>query len=102
MAFGMCTIYNQHLGYTDRDKKCHMCPIRTYLYPLTLKQNTQDSNPNNQEGFSLFKRLFEEPLDSYMSVTMKSFHERENQDKKRVFKGFKEDEDFMLMKLQSS
>lgn len=79
-----------------------MCPIRTYLYPLTLKQNGKDSNPNNQGGFSLFGRLFEEHLDSYMSVTMKSYNEKENQDKKRVFKGFKEYEDFMLMKLQSS
>jgi hypothetical protein len=79
-----------------------MCLIRTYLYPLTLKQNTKDSNPNNQEGFSLFKRLSEEPLDSYMSITMKSDNEKEKQDRKRVFKGFKEEEDFLLMKLQSS
>lgn len=79
-----------------------MRPIRTYLYPLTLKQNTNNSNPNNQEGFSLFGRLFEEHLDSYMSVTMKSYTEKENQDKKRVFKGFKECENFMLVKLQSS
>lgn len=50
----------------------------------------------------MFKRLSEEPLDSYMSITMKSYNEKEKQDRKRVFKGFKEEEDFLLMKLQSS
>lgn len=53
-------------------------------YPLTLKQNGKDSNPNYQGGFSLFGRLFEEHLDSYMSVTMKNYNEKENQDKKSI------------------